>query len=113
MGYRRAANRDACLHNHLWPEHLAYDYRGWGYCRACQRGWIQNRQSTGYIPAVPDEAAVKRAVLGDPPARLTPREREIAVRSLTDRGLPAWLIAEHVRCTPRTVHRIRTRNTAA
>jgi DNA-binding CsgD family transcriptional regulator len=102
MGYRRAANRDSCLHGHPWPEHLGRDTRGWAYCRACQR--------RSYSP---DPAAIERAVAGYPPDRLTPRERTAAIQKLTRLGLSAPLIAERVGCSQRTVHRARTRAAAA
>ncbi|MBT2467797.1 hypothetical protein J7E97_07905 [Streptomyces sp. ISL-66] len=105
MGVPWRATRPTCKHSHPFPEHLRRLPNGWAYCRECDR--------LKYVPATPDESAVVRAVTGDPPARLTPRERAIVVRSLTDRGLSARLIAEHVRCTPRTVHRIRNRAAAA
>ncbi|MFK0045473.1 hypothetical protein ACIQU4_15370 [Streptomyces sp. NPDC090741] len=105
MGTSWRAARPTCKHDHPFPDNLRRLPNGWAYCRACERN--------KYVPAAPDVAAVKRAVVGDPPGRLTPREREIAVLTLTRRGLPAWLIAEHVKCTPRTVHRIRTRTAAA
>ncbi|WP_412078990.1 helix-turn-helix domain-containing protein [Streptomyces xanthophaeus] len=113
MGYRRAANRDACLHGHPWPEHLAHDYRGWGYCRACEQGWNQNKNTSNYVPAVPDPAAIERAASGDPPARLTYRERAAAVQNLTRLGLSAQLIAERIGCSKRTVHRVRSRTATA
>ncbi|MCI3279190.1 helix-turn-helix domain-containing protein [Streptomyces cylindrosporus] len=52
--------------------------------------------------------AIERAVAGDPPERLTPRERAAAVRKLSERGLSAEEIAEHVRCSPRNVYYLRS-----
>lgn len=99
------AARPTCKHGHPFPDNRRQLPNGWTYCLACERG--------KYRPATPDESAVERAISGNPPDRLTPRERELAVLALTRRGLPARAIAEHVRCTPRTVHRIRNRRTAA
>ncbi|MEU3426624.1 helix-turn-helix domain-containing protein [Streptomyces gardneri] len=98
------AQRPACLHGHPFPENLRIDTRGWALCITCQR--------SAYPPATPDEIAVDRAVMGEPPARLTPRERQAAVQRLDRRGLTARQIAECIGCTPRTVHRIRNRAAA-
>lgn len=105
MGYPRAANRDACLHGHPWPENLARDYRGWAYCAACYRGW--------HGPAEPDPVAIERAVSGDAPAQLTSRERQAAVLALIARDLSAPQIADRIGCSQRTVHRARSRTAAA
>lgn len=59
-----------------------------------------------------DEIAVARALDGNPSSRLSPGEREAVVVTLTRRGMSAWRIAEQARCTPRTVHRIRSRAAA-
>jgi DNA-binding NarL/FixJ family response regulator len=61
----------------------------------------------------PDQVAVLRAVDGDLPERITPRERAAAVARLGTRGLSAEEIADRLRCTPRTVYRIRSKQRAA
>lgn len=58
---------------------------------------------------MPDEVAIARAVRGDRPDRLTWRERDAAVRKLTDRGLTSRQIAEQLGCHQRTVFRARNR----
>ena len=62
-------------------------------------------------PAAPprevDPVAVARAAAGDPPDRLTPAERKVAVADLTDRGHSAADIAERLRITERQVVRLR------
>ncbi|WP_405941577.1 helix-turn-helix domain-containing protein [Streptomyces sp. NBC_00207] len=115
MGYQRAANRSSCLHNHPYPENIGRDRRGWAYCIACRREWERNRapRPRNYVPVEPDPAAIERAVAGDPPARLTPRERKAAVLALTKRNVAAWRIAEQIGCSKRTVHRIRSQYAAA
>ena len=55
-------------------------------------------------PAEPDDAAVIRAVAGDPPPRLRPAERRAAVLQLRA-ALPVPVIAEVVHCSERTVWR--------
>jgi hypothetical protein len=102
-GYRVTANSPACRHGHPFPENVAHYANGWLYCLACK----QARQRAQYIPAQPDEAAIERAVAGDPPERLTPRERHAAIRRLDRHPLPAQIIAERVGCSKRTVHRAR------
>jgi DNA-binding NarL/FixJ family response regulator len=103
--------RASCSHGHPYPENLCVDNRGWTSCLECRRAACRRWHRTHYVPAVPDEIAVDRAVMGDPPPRLTPREREAAVQRLDRRGLTARQIAEHVGCAKRTVHRIRNRQT--
>ncbi|MFE7965371.1 helix-turn-helix domain-containing protein [Streptomyces cellulosae] len=56
-----------------------------------------------------DEVAVQRAVSGEPPARLTHRERRQAIEVCTRRGLSVRETAERVGCSPRTVLRVRAR----
>ncbi|MDF2708152.1 MAG: hypothetical protein K0R62_3804 [Nonomuraea muscovyensis] len=101
-----------CPHGHPYPENLVIDSRGWTTCRECRRAAWRCWYRRNYAPATPDEIAVDRAVMGDTPTRLTPRERTAAVQRLDRRGLSARQIAEHVGCTKRTVHRIRNRATA-
>ncbi|MCX5587590.1 hypothetical protein [Streptomyces erythrochromogenes] len=103
-----------CRNGHPYPEHLAHNNRGWAYCRACARAanrahYHRNRPPaiTDRRKAVVDAAAIERAVSGDPPPRLTPSERAEVVAVLTRRGCSARQIAEHARCTSRTVDRIR------
>ncbi|MFF5784216.1 helix-turn-helix domain-containing protein [Streptomyces sp. NPDC012693] len=112
------AQQPTCRHGHPFPANLFRDNNGYARCRACNRArcHIYNhtrrqhtqRQRT-YTPVTPDPIAIERAVMGDPPQRLTPRERADAVRLLDAQGLSVRQIAEHARCTPRTVHRIRSR----
>lgn len=100
-----------CRHGHPWPQHLRFDSRGGQYCAACQTEQrTARRRAAGPRPL--DEAAVARAVAGDPPTGLPPREREVAVLTLTARGASTTAIAERVRCTTRTVSRIRARRRA-
>ncbi|MFD3535340.1 helix-turn-helix domain-containing protein [Streptomyces sp. NPDC058664] len=100
---------ERCAHGHPYPENLVVDARGWTSCRECRRMAYRRWYHAHYVPAAPDEIAVERVVLGDPPPRLTPSERAAAIRRLDARGLSARQIAEQTRCTPRTVHRIRSR----
>lgn len=109
MGRLRAATRPICKHGHPWPEHLAFNNRGHATCAECTR--ISHRRH--YVPIEPDEAAIQRAVAGDPPPRLSPRERAAAVLTLTARNVAAWRIAEQIGCSQRTVHRVRSRYAAA
>lgn len=53
--------------------------------------------------------AVERTISGDPPDRLTPRERAQAMLTLRTRQLSAEQVAERVGCTARTVWRIQAR----
>jgi hypothetical protein len=87
------AQAATCLYGHPFPEHLYIDRRGHACCRACWRA--------AWIPAMPDEVAIDRAVMGDPPERLTPRERLAAVQQLDAKGLSAQQIARRVRRTRR------------
>ncbi|MGW6535395.1 helix-turn-helix domain-containing protein [Streptomyces sp. NPDC055051] len=103
------SERTACRRGHPYPENKFTDNRGWSQCRQCARESWRRTHGSRYVPVVPDEIAVERAVSGDPPARLTPRERAAAVRQLNRRGYSASQIAERVGCTPRTVYRIRSR----
>jgi hypothetical protein len=75
-------------------------HHGHGLCRRCY-------PFTSHRCAVVDAVAVARAVAGDPPARLTPRERRAAVAELTRRGLSAPQIAARVHVTVRAVERNR------
>ncbi|MFF2852616.1 helix-turn-helix domain-containing protein [Streptomyces sp. NPDC058001] len=103
-GYRTTESSPACRHGHPFPENAARDNNGWLYCRECRRACARAR----YQPAQPDEIAIVRAVAGDPPDRLTPRERTAAIVRLEVRSLSARVIAERVHCNPRTVHRARS-----
>ncbi len=106
-GYRMTADSPACRHGHPWPEHRSYDYLGRLTCRECRRETGRRQYHRGHIPAEPDEAAIRRAVAGDPPDRLTPRERRAAIRQLDAWELSSAVIAERVHCSRRTVHRHR------
>jgi DNA-binding NarL/FixJ family response regulator len=128
-GYRVTADSPACRHGHPFPDNVAHYPNGWLYCLACSRIRGRNRASTyrprkastrqprkrvsTYQPVQPDEIAIERAVAGDPPDRLTPRERAAAIAQLDRRDYSAAVIAERVRCTPRTVHRARAKGVAA
>jgi uncharacterized protein YerC len=103
-GYFMTADSPACRYGHPWPEHRDWNEQAHLICREC----VRIRQRRYYVPAQPDEAAIERAVAGDPPERLTPRERHAAVARLHSWQLPASVIAERVGCSQRTVHRIRT-----
>lgn len=105
-GYQTRADSPTCRYGHPFPENLAYLPNGWLYCRECSRQRYQSRTE-------PDWVAIERAAAGDPPDRLTPRERAAAVTQLVNRQLPARLIAERVRCSKRTVHRVRARRREA
>lgn len=111
--YLVTADSPACRHGHPFPENVGRYPSGWLYCRACARSRSRTWFADNYVPIEPDEAAIARAAAGDPPDRLTPRERHAAIQQLDARGLSAAVIAEHVRCTPRTVHRARSRRQAA
>jgi hypothetical protein len=106
--WRANPNDDACRHGHPYPENLRQDRDGHRYCQECRR--IRHRAQ--YVPVVPDDAAVERAVFGEPPARLTPRERLAAIQRLDSARLPAAVIAERVGCSKRTVHRVRSKAVA-
>jgi hypothetical protein len=111
--YLVTADSPACRHGHPFPENVAHYPTGWLYCRACARHRSRTWFADNYVPAEPDEAAIERAAAGDPPKRLTPRERRAAIRQLDAWQLPASVIAERVSCSPRTVHRARSRQQAA
>ncbi|MFF4527043.1 hypothetical protein [Streptomyces bluensis] len=102
-GYLTNADSPTCRHGHPFPENRGFDSNGWLYCLACSRN-----RSTLYVPVQPDEMAIERAVAGDAPERLTPRERAAAVRILDRRGLSAAEIAGRVRCHPRNVYYLRS-----
>ncbi len=101
-----------CRHGHPFnADNEAFNTSGHRYCRACVRQRQRGRKRA-WTPVVPDEVAVERATAGDPPDRLTPRERAQAVLALRAR-LSAQQAAERVGCTPRTVWRIQARHQAA
>jgi transposase-like protein len=106
-GYRTTPDSPACRHGHPFPQNLGYDDRGHLVCTACRRAHWREASARAYIPAQPDEAAIHRAAAGDPPERLTPRERAAAIRQLDRQEYSAAVIAERVRCSKRTVHRHR------
>lgn len=124
-GYRTTADSPACRHGHPFPQNRGWNDKGHLMCLECRRLIDRARyqpvprkpkqpgpRRRHWEPVQPDPAAIDRAVAGDPPERLTPRERHAAIRRLDQRDYPAALIAEHVRCTPRTVHRARSRAAA-
>ncbi len=105
---RTSESSPACKHGHPYPENAARDSRGWLYCRECNR--LRARRNRDAV--TPDTAAIDRAVAGDPPERLTPRERQAAITRLDQWGLSSAVIAERIRCSRRTVHRARSRAAA-
>lgn len=124
---------DYCHRGHrLDDTNLRYDCRGVRVCRSCRievecayrnRRFARRHSGHNVIPAADgrrycrtcrsssdiDEMAVERAASGDPPARLTPAERAAAVLQLTGKGLTNEVIAQRIRCHPRTVSAIRQR----
>lgn len=102
-GYFMNVDSPSCRHGHSFPENQAFQSSGWLYCRACSR-----LRAAEYRAVEPDEMAIQRAIAGDPPERLTPRERAAAVRALTRQGLSAEEIAGRVRCSPRNVYYLRS-----
>ncbi|MFD8234054.1 helix-turn-helix domain-containing protein [Streptomyces sp. NPDC059696] len=106
-GYFTTADSAACRHGHPFPENLARDGRGYINCRECRRLHSADQSRRRYQPAEPDEAAIERAVAGDPPERLTPRERRAAIVRLDRQQMSSAVIARRVRCSRRTVHRVR------
>ncbi|WP_309049047.1 hypothetical protein [Streptomyces sp.] len=111
-GYRTTADSPACRHGHPFPQNRAHDSNGWLYCRACSRIRSRAYQARTYIPAQPDWAAIERAAAGDPPHRLTSRERAAAIQQCATWQHPADITAERIHCSPRTVHRHRQRAAA-
>ncbi|MFF1499712.1 helix-turn-helix domain-containing protein [Streptomyces sp. NPDC058316] len=111
--YRTTRSSTHCRHGHPFnADNEAFNAGGHRYCRACVRQRQRGRRRT-WAPVAPDEIAIERAIAGDPPERLTPRERAQAVLVLRARQISAEQVAEHVRCTPRTVWRIQARYQAA
>ncbi|MGW3376164.1 helix-turn-helix domain-containing protein [Streptomyces hydrogenans] len=104
------SERTACIHGHPYPENEFTDAYGWSRCRQCARESWRRTHRSRYVPVVPDDVAIDRAVSGDPPARLTPRERAAAVERLMRHGYSARQTAERVGCSLRTVYRIRSRS---
>lgn len=96
-GYRTSADSPACRHGHPFPENRGFNGKGHLICLECQRV----RSGAGWV----DEIAIVRAVAGDPPARLTPRERRAAISQLAGWGNSARQIADRVGCSERTVWR--------
>lgn len=107
-GYRMMTDSPECRHGHPFPENRAFDANSWLYCLECARVRWRRSAAAGYRAVEPDEMAIERAVAGDPPERLTPRERAEAVRRLTGRGVSAEEIAARVRCSPRNVYYVRS-----
>ncbi|MFI1161332.1 helix-turn-helix domain-containing protein [Streptomyces sioyaensis] len=108
-GFRTSIDSPSCRYGHPFPENADRDGNGWLICRACLRDRSRNKRRS-YVPVEPDWAVIERAVAGECPERITPRERAAAVRRLEAQRLNAELIAERVRCHPRTVFRIRSRS---
>lgn len=111
-GYKAREDSPTCRHGHPYPENAVRGSDGWLRCRGCTRIRHRAVQRRAYIPAQPDEMAIERAAAGDPPERLTPRERHAAIRQIDRTDLSAAGIAQRVRCSKRTVHRARSRVTA-
>lgn len=111
-GYRTTADSPACRHGHAFPQNRGWNAKGHLVCRECVRTSHRAASRRGYTPAQPDEAAIERATAGDPPDRLTPRERHAAITQLNRWKHPADVIAERVHCSPRTVHRARSQAAA-
>lgn len=105
-GFRITQDSPSCRHGHPFPQNAVRGSDGWLRCRECARLRSRSRNRS-YVPVEPDWAAIERAVAGEAPDRVTPRERAAAVRRLSDRHMGAEQIAERVRCHPRTVYRIR------
>jgi hypothetical protein len=108
-GYLTTPDSPTCRHGHPFPENLGRNEKGHLICLEC-RGSRAPRQY--HVPAEPDPIAIERAVAGDPPEHLTPRERHAAIHQLDQWELPAAVIAERIRCSRRTVHRARSRTAA-
>lgn len=115
-----------CDLNRAWAEHLAFKehYRPqWRAAQARRAAQRRAERHAGHTMAIGsrgpfclscrrgetslDEMAVERAVIGQPPPRMSPAEREAAViRLRLSTDLPYTQIAEHAGCTQRTVIRI-------
>lgn len=89
-----------------------------GYCHTCyMRGWSSGDSARGRVihraweigRTDVDEAAVRRLVSGDPPARTTLGDREEAVRRLHAYGLNDRQIADRLRRRTLYVWRVRER----
>ncbi|BBC30053.1 hypothetical protein SGFS_013470 [Streptomyces graminofaciens] len=106
-GYHTTPDSPNCRHGHPFPLNLGSSENGHLICLECRRRRQREQAARAYVPAQPDVAAIERTVAGDPPARLTPRERHAAIHRLDRWGLSAAVIAERVRCSKRTVHRAR------
>lgn len=106
-GYLISDDSPACRHGHPFPENATRAYDGWLRCTACMRERARTYAAAAYVPVQPDEIAIERAVCGEPPARLTYRERAAAVGTLAARRHPAPVIAGRVACHVRTVYRIK------
>ena len=124
-GYHTTADSPACRHGHRFPENRRWNENGHLICLACRRsrdrarsqpvprqpGQPGQRQRL-WEPVQPDPIAIERAIAGDAPDRLTPRERHAAIARLDRREYSAAVIAERVRCSKRTVHRARSKAAA-
>jgi hypothetical protein len=106
-GYQTTPDSPTCRHGHPFPENLSRNEKGHLVCVACRRAHWRRRDAALRMWSGPDEVAIERAAAGDPPERLTPRERRAAIALLDRQQLPAAVIAERVGCSQRTVHRAR------
>lgn len=100
--------RTACRRGHPYPQNQGRDSKGRPYCVPCAQD-REKRRTRVYVPVEPDEAAIERAVYGDTPVRLSPRERRQAIVRLGRRGFSAAEIADRLGCSTRTVFRVRRR----
>lgn len=123
-GFRARGDCASCRFGHSYPEHAGRTREGWQYCRECVRLRDAERSRRRYVPrpsvggrpvwvrrwvpVEPDWVAIERAVAGDPPERLTPRERAAAIGRLSRSDYSAAEIADRVRCHVRTVYRVTT-----
>jgi len=125
-GYLTTADSPSCRHGHPFPQNRGWNEKGHLICLECRRRIDSARyqptprqakesgpRQRHWEPVQPDPIAIERAIAGNPPERLTPRERHAAIRQLDRRQYSAAAIAERVQCSPRTVHRARSRGVVA
>jgi hypothetical protein len=98
-GYRVTADSPACRHGHPFPENVAYDSNGWLVCRECRRVHGREQHARHYVPVQPDETAAGK--------------RYAAIAECDVQGASARAIADEVGCSPRTVHRARSKRRAS
>lgn len=89
--------------------HLAGTRGAWHHARGLCHNCYQRSMRWRYVRPLRevDVIAVERAIRGDPPATLTPRERREAIAALTRYGRSAAEISRQLAITPRTVIRHR------